>query len=766
MFIHKPYLLFKYVVITICLFHSIGHQTINAQTIEGKIIDSNKKPIQAVIIVGLDSMYRTKTTAMSEVNGNFVIDISGLSFFSFHHLNYQADTLSISAARSKNFTIQLTDKQFKFESVEIKANRIAYQNKNDTTRYDPKAFTDGHERSVEELIKKMPGVKVDDNGTIFFKGKRVEKVLLDEDDLFGSYYSIGTKNMPPSVIQKVEFIDKYLEEELYKGVADSDVLVMNLKVDPKAKVSIFGNIEAGGGTENRYLAKANVFHLYKKHKGLLFANTRNTITDNFSLSSLIHNPNGSEGIKNMLGVAPFYSTLINSPQNIPLSYLTNGTNNYLTSNQIFRIGGFNIKMYASYLNDKQNLSSFVNTTYNDSIANSFSNRSQADANNQLLAITTKIDYPINLSSKLKIVHQYKTLKGRNKLFSHIDFSNSVFNNEDFYEAQSRQNRLQVNYLNRISQKSVLALRYTGTFLPYEESIAALNEFSIDTFQLSILNDNQSFNHRLEGHNIEWRLNHRHKKTNYVLSLGYSNVYNNIVSTLSQPASNLLGDFHNQQRFRRKGHHYFGMIGNTSKWGKFTWKNAIIGIHSIFNEDLNEQNRMNSPFYHQLASHLEADIDNNFKLVYSIAHNRSPIPSYLASDLNLIQSSRSILSTADTFLVFSSFNQVLSYKLSKPKNLMEIYGSFSMGWNETIQANPILTGFIEETVLSGIARRKHKDLSITMDKYISKLKGNLRLSYALNAFNFGASFANFQDFRLNTSSFQLNWGSRLSELLAF
>ena len=77
---------------------------------------------------------------------------------------------------------------------------------NDTTRYFVNAFADGHERTVEDLLKKLPGIDVSDDGSISYKGKPISKILLDHTDMFGENYKTASRTLSPQIVGSVEAI--------------------------------------------------------------------------------------------------------------------------------------------------------------------------------------------------------------------------------------------------------------------------------------------------------------------------------------------------------------------------------------------------------------------------------------------------------------------------------------------------------------------------------------------------------------------------------
>jgi hypothetical protein len=127
--------------------------------------------------------------------------------------------------------------------VVISAKRSPVQVKNDTTFYKASAFKDGTERKLEDLLKKLPGITVNDkSGEVRFKGKPVETVLLEGDDLFGSNYTLGTKNINANIVTEVQAIENYSDNYVLKGLDKEEKVALNVKIS-NSKLKISGNSE-------------------------------------------------------------------------------------------------------------------------------------------------------------------------------------------------------------------------------------------------------------------------------------------------------------------------------------------------------------------------------------------------------------------------------------------------------------------------------------------------------------------------------------------
>lgn len=171
----------------------------------------------------------------------------------FNALVYETDSLLIANPRTDSVyrvTVVLRDKPpTVLDEVLIRSTPSRVTIKEDTVAYRVGDFADGTEQKVQDILKKLPGIEVNDkSGEIKFKGKSIEKVLLDGDDLFGLNYTVGTKNMSAATIEEVEAVEKYIDNPLLKNIIESDKVALNLKLK-KGQTDLSGNVNIGGGTQ-------------------------------------------------------------------------------------------------------------------------------------------------------------------------------------------------------------------------------------------------------------------------------------------------------------------------------------------------------------------------------------------------------------------------------------------------------------------------------------------------------------------------------------
>lgn len=139
--------------------------------------------------------------------------------------------------------------------------------KGDTTEYLLNVFTDGTEVKVEDVLKKLPGLRVDDDGNITFKGKSIQKINLDGADLFDRNYKIASRNIPAGYISTVQAIEHYHENKLLKDAEHSDEIILNLNFrEDIATWKPFGNTQIGGGYKYKYQLDNQLFSFTKRLK--------------------------------------------------------------------------------------------------------------------------------------------------------------------------------------------------------------------------------------------------------------------------------------------------------------------------------------------------------------------------------------------------------------------------------------------------------------------------------------------------------------------
>lgn len=149
---------------------------------------------------------------------------------------------------SKNFQIELEPKAFALKDVYVKAEKISHHN--DTTSYLVSGFSSAKDRTIGDVLRKMPGIEVAKNGSVSYNGKAINEFLVEGVDLFDGQYNIATRNISHDLISKVDIIENYQSAKVMKDSKSEGGTVLNLNLKDKAKGRWSGNAKIGGGVPN------------------------------------------------------------------------------------------------------------------------------------------------------------------------------------------------------------------------------------------------------------------------------------------------------------------------------------------------------------------------------------------------------------------------------------------------------------------------------------------------------------------------------------
>jgi len=214
--------------------------------------------------------------------------------------------------------IQLLQKTQNVREVTVLTNRNAIYFKGDTLVYVADSFNVGQNAVVEDLLKKLPGIKVADDGSITSQGKEISKVLVDGDEFFGSDPTIATRNLGAKGVESVQVYEKKNEDAAIGE--DDKIQVLDLKLKDSAKKGYFGKIS---GASDFGIIRDNPFYesevllnnFNKKQKISVFMLTSNTPKSNFGFGDM--NKFGLENEQNNSGMTMWDQSSRNNTSGIP-----------------------------------------------------------------------------------------------------------------------------------------------------------------------------------------------------------------------------------------------------------------------------------------------------------------------------------------------------------------------------------------------------------------------------------------------------------------
>jgi hypothetical protein len=138
--------------------------------------------------------------------------------------------------------------------------------KGDTIVYDTDSFVSGTEKKLKDVLENLPGIEINDDGQIEVEGKTVSKVMVEGKDFFDGDTKLAVENIPANALSKVEVLRNFNEVSQMKGLTnDDDNVALNIKLKEGKKNFWFGELTAGYGPDDRYLAHPKLFYYSPKY---------------------------------------------------------------------------------------------------------------------------------------------------------------------------------------------------------------------------------------------------------------------------------------------------------------------------------------------------------------------------------------------------------------------------------------------------------------------------------------------------------------------
>lgn len=224
--------------------------------------------------------------------GNYLLQVSFMGFNTFwKHLNIQ--TLP------RNYgIIVLIPKPLDLPETEIESERIPLSIRKDTIVYNAGAFKTKPDAVAEDLLKKLPGIEVDQSGNIKAMGEDVKNVMVDGKEFFSSDPKVATRNLPADAIEKVQVYDKKSEASELAGIDDAErEKTINLMLAEGKKQAWLGEFAGGGGTGDHYDLSGKTYRFTAKNQFALLGMVNNINKFGFSFRDYI---DFTGGIQNMM----------------------------------------------------------------------------------------------------------------------------------------------------------------------------------------------------------------------------------------------------------------------------------------------------------------------------------------------------------------------------------------------------------------------------------------------------------------------------------
>lgn len=422
----KYLIVFYFVLLQIGVAHA---QTQNHWIINGQVKDQNGAALELALVylVG-DSSHQYLDFANTDAKGNFRLSSKN----TLNEINIEVRFLGYEQYRKKldfqdniNLKITLNAQENLLREVVVSDKHPPIVERSDTTVFNLADFRDSTEYSIEDVLKKLPGVEVGADGAIKAKGKSISTILIEGSDMFGSRYTLGSKNIRADFIDKVEMIDHFQSNPVLKDVQNSEAIVLNLLMKEDKKNIISGTFDVGLGYGEEFKGKAhlNLFSISKKTKAILLSDNGN-IGTNFNVHEIDATFTNVEtnDFKNSLTETPIFSIVpkIKNP-GLPNPFVDNSKSSFSTLRTTHNFNpewSMNVNATYATQTDQQQTNTVQSYLLNEAFYR-LSTREDFSLSKRLAEVEGTLNY-FDQSQKTSLQNYWKL--GRNRASSDLSFS--------------------------------------------------------------------------------------------------------------------------------------------------------------------------------------------------------------------------------------------------------------------------------------------------------------------------------------------------------
>ncbi len=228
--------------------------------VRGKVVGISKDSLTEAYVYVNDTAGNLLTYVRTLLGKDFSLTVSrpGTYRFRVYAVGYNALDTLLRVGQKNYFTFTLTPKSEQLDEVVLDISLAERIFKGDTIKYNLNAVRDSTERTLRDLLEKLPGVEISGN-IITVNGRRVDRLLINGKNLFGKHNKVALDNIESEAVEGVEYYDRYADPmSMGPGKYASDLTALNIKIKKNFMYALMGEIQFQGGYQNK-------FSLYNKN---------------------------------------------------------------------------------------------------------------------------------------------------------------------------------------------------------------------------------------------------------------------------------------------------------------------------------------------------------------------------------------------------------------------------------------------------------------------------------------------------------------------
>lgn len=347
-------------LLALFIFISLSFQA--QTTIRGTVYDEARKPVSDInVTIQEKGRALMLGYVMTDEKGKFKLEYKGKSdsivvVISGFNVKKQSQTIANKEHHADYF---IERESIVLNEVKIKPRKI--RQAGDTLNYLVDAFSEVNDRTIGDVLKKMPGIEVKDNGAILYKDRPINKFYIEDADLLQGRYGVATNNIEAKDVSTVQVMENHQPIKALKDREFSEDAAINLKLKDSAKGTLIANAQVGvGAAPLLWNNELTGMYIAKKLQNITTYKGNNSGDDVTREHNSFYSNEASELNKRDL-------LNVQSPSTPSISekrYLDNQANTISLNNLKTLKKDYQLTANVNYLNDLQEKSSYAYTEYN------------------------------------------------------------------------------------------------------------------------------------------------------------------------------------------------------------------------------------------------------------------------------------------------------------------------------------------------------------------------------------------------------------------
>lgn len=743
---HYSRLLNFFIVMICSLAFTNCYSQIN---ISGTVTDSLQQPIASASI----TLHKANSSliiayAISNAKGGFVIQYNKVSTSDTFTVKANAIGYKIKQVRlqsfNQNIEFVLNASNVQLPNVTVKNAKPFLKYKADTLSYAVDSFAQKQDRTIGDVLKKMPGIEVDGNGKISYNGKAISNFYIDGDNLLDDKYNIATNSIAADMVKDVQVLENHQPIRALKNAALSDKVAINLNLKDKARLRLTARAELGGGYANEplYDGTINLMAFKKNYKAINSFKANNTGVD---ISNDVVSHNIMDFYKAVENNVPNDMLGLNYPNNPNINqqrYLFNNAALANTNNLHKTKDGVQIKVNLYYLYDKQQQDYSNNSFYYLPNSDTVKYLQHQNTENRFNVLYAQINLNSNKDKTYwnnKLVIEYNKLPS----YSTTNF-NGKFTNQNLLQNTSTINN-EFNTIKTIHTKNVIEWYSYISYLNKPELLQVQPGLNVTYFNNNIAYlqlsqqanvptffTNNYINYRVPsgkilqsykvGFNSQWQQLQSNASVTQI---------NNAVNNVSDSFINRL-QWKHQKVYANANWDYMGERTKITFSLPINWQHIGYSDSSIktmlpvnFNEVF-----INPSINIKYATGIENFITANYTFGNSIANIQDVYGGYILSNYNKIMFNNIAIRQSNMQIASLSYNYRKTIKIFF-FNIAAIYSNVN---NNSIAQTELLNSLQRQTIIPLNNRVNSFTLFSGVSKYLFKLHATVNLKASIKTSN--------------------------------